>query len=86
METEIKNEFEAFLKVLIETYPKADTTVRKNPTSLSEVGKKSKNFNEKAKNKINELASKYGKSEHVLRIELSEILVKYHSNLVKNNL
>jgi len=80
--TDIRNEFEAYLKEFTETYPRANSTILKNPSSLSEAGNKSKDFNAKANNKIMELAKKYGKSEQILKVELSDILVKYHSRVV----
>lgn len=44
MEKNILNEFETYLKELVEMYPKADTTVLQNPSSINEVGDKSKDY------------------------------------------
>ena len=54
---EIREEFENYLKEVIESFPKATTTIRKNPLSLNKVGNKSRDFN--SKNKIAELTAKH---------------------------
>lgn len=84
--TDIKNEFEAFLKELVETYPKTTDTVNNNPASLNDLGIKSKDFNAKAKSKITELASKYNMSKTILNIELSELLAKYLDSIILGHL
>jgi cysteine sulfinate desulfinase/cysteine desulfurase-like protein len=57
MET-IKAEYKTFLKEVAATYPKATTSVMEQPSSMHELTVKTRDFNEKAKNKLEELIAK----------------------------
>jgi len=81
-----RKEFTAFLDELVKSYSTATTTIHNNPSSLSEIASKSRDFNSKAKNKIAELATKYKINQIALTIDLSDIQVEYHSELMSGHL
>lgn len=83
---EIEKEFSIFLHQLVESYPKATSTILKNPSSLADVSAKSRDFSSKAKNKIYELAAKNGKNPTSLNIDLASIQVEYHSLLMSGHI
>lgn len=83
---EIKSEFELFLSNLVESYFKSTETVLENPANLQNVGELTRDFNSKAKLKIEELAKKNSVNIINMQIELSSIQVKYHSKLMHGRL
>ena len=83
---EIRKEFDIFLNELVKSYSTPTTTILDNPSSLAEVGSKSRDFNSKAKNKISELATKYQMNQIALTLDLLDIQVEYHSELISGHL
>jgi len=78
---EIKNEFEAYLKELVASYPKLQNTgdIRKN---LKEKTDRSHDFNNKVEFKFKEILSNNPQiSNSALRIELAFIRVHYQTKL-----
>lgn len=78
---EIRKEFDDFLNELVKSYSKTAPIID-NPSSLSELGSKSRDFSAKSKNKIAELAAKYKINPTALFVDLSDIQVKYHAKLI----
>ncbi|MGN6396896.1 MAG: hypothetical protein ACTHMI_15100 [Mucilaginibacter sp.] len=56
---EIKNDFADFIKELVSSYPK----IQPGPSNLSLIGKQSREYNEKVKDKVDELISQNPKLE-----------------------
>jgi hypothetical protein len=83
----IKTEFENYLKGLVESYPTTTNTILQDPSSLNNVGIKSRDYNAKVQNKIQELASK---NPHLtmlyIKMELTELITRYHSKLMSGHL
>ena len=84
---EIRKEFEDYLKTLVESYPKATTTVLRNPSSLSDVGAKSRDLNSKAQAKIQELAKKNPTINALnIKVDLTPLVFRYHGKLMSGHL
>ena len=86
MENIIK-EFDQYLNELVKSYPKAITPIHNSPSTLTEVGAKSKDFFQKAENKINELISKNPLiPPSNIKFKLMERQVHYHGILMQGHL
>jgi hypothetical protein len=69
-----KKELDTFLNELVNSYPQV-TMSKLNPATIEEIGVKSRDFFEKAKNKINELASKNNGCQKNLTVNLQRSLL-----------
>jgi len=83
----IEQEYEKYLKEVAATYPKATVTVLQQPSSLSGLGDKIRDFDNKAKSKIEELIAQKPKLNPIdIRAALAPIYVRIHGDVVLGHL